>query len=296
VTRLPPNQEGASGFGFDALAARYEARSGLPAGVAARVARAVTEIATARRGDWLVELGPGTGEVGARLAQVWPGRYLALDLSLAMLAQFRRRAGPPAPHPGAVRWLQADAAASWPLGAPLRAVFCARAAHLLGAARLTEEVLARRHSRGTWLLLGRVERQPTSVRAGLRREMRRALAAAGREARDGAGSRRDLVARLEDFGGRPRPPREVAAWPVRERPRDALRAWRERPGLAGLAERDLPAQVKRELLAHLESWALRRFGDLDRETETTVRYELTAIELPGDRGRRSPRRPVKHYR
>jgi hypothetical protein len=267
-------------FGFDALAARYEARSGLPPGVAERVARALVEVAPARAEDWLLEVGAGTGEVGAQLERTWPGRYLALDLSLAMLAEFRRRPRPPGRRSQGSRSIQADAAAPWPLGGPLRLVFCARAAHLVGPGQLAEEVCRRLDRRGSWLVLGRVGRQPASVRATLRREMRRRLAAAGRPGRDGDSSLRDLLALLERLGGRLQERRVVAAWAVAERPRDALRAWRERAGLAGLAAGELPAADKRELLASLERWALRRFGDLDREFDAEERYELTAIELP----------------
>jgi SAM-dependent methyltransferase len=237
----------------------------------------VVEIAPARAEDWLLEVGAGTGEVGAPLARTWPGRYLALDLSLGMLAEFRRHRREARP----LRRVRADAAAPWPLAVPLRIVFCARAAHLVGAGRLAAEVSLRRHRRGTWLVLGRVGRQPTSVRATLRRELRRRLAEAGRPGRDGASSSVDLLALLERLGGRPQGSRVVASWPVEERPRDALRAWRERPGLAGLAESELPAAGKRALLEDLERWALGRFGDLDRPYASEERYELAMLELAG---------------
>jgi len=275
VTPAGATRGGAEAFGFDSLAGTYEARSGLPPGVAARVARAVSEIAAGAAGEWLVEVGAGTGEVGAHLAEVWGGRYLAFDLSLAMLLGFRRRARRAA---AGARLVQAEAGAGWPLGGPVRVVFCARAAHLIGAGHLAEEVRRRRGGRGIWLVVGRIERQATSVRTELRRELRRLLDERGLEARDGASSLREIVARLEGQGGSARPPRVAAVWPVGEQPRAALRAWRERPGLAG---GEVPLGAKAEVLAELERWAVSRFGDLDRESAAEERYELTSIEMPG---------------
>jgi hypothetical protein len=93
-----------------------------------------------------------------------------------MLAVFRRNFGA-----GARRALvRADAAAPWPLaGGRVKVVFVSRAAHLLPLALLVEETLRVASPRGALFVLGGVESDPESLRAVLRRQMRRLLAEHG---------------------------------------------------------------------------------------------------------------------
>lgn len=263
--------EGAArGFSFDLQADSFAERAGLEPREAAAVAAAVSGIVAGAAGV-LLEVGAGSGEIGAWLAAAPDRPYLGLDLSLPMLLRFSARL--PACH-----LIQADGGAGWPLPTGrVGAVFLSRAAHLLDSDRLAAEVRRTAHPRGAWLLLGRVRREPGSVRAALRREMRRLLAAAGVAGRSGEEAHDRLLAALAAGGALPLPPRVVTSWPVAERPAAALAAWRGKPGLAGVA---LSAALKEEVLVQLEAWARRRWANLDAAHETTERYELSGARLP----------------
>ncbi|HEX5499752.1 MAG TPA: hypothetical protein VFX03_11010, partial [Thermomicrobiales bacterium] len=60
---------------FDEQALLYDARAGLPPAAGAAVARAVLAAADAGPADLVVEIGAGTGEIGADLARL-AGRYV----------------------------------------------------------------------------------------------------------------------------------------------------------------------------------------------------------------------------
>jgi ubiquinone/menaquinone biosynthesis C-methylase UbiE len=76
---------------FDEQALDYDARAGLPATVGAAVAQGIVDRAGVLADDLVLELGAGTGEIGAHLARL-PIRYVGLDASAAMLQVFRAKA------------------------------------------------------------------------------------------------------------------------------------------------------------------------------------------------------------
>ena len=221
-------------------------------------------------GGLVLELGAGTGEIGAALA-ARGRRYIGLDSSLGMLRVFhgRRSRG---------LLIQADADRPWPVRAGCaRILFSSRAAHLLSEDRLVDEALRVAHPGGAVFVLGRVRREPESVRASLRREMRRLLAGHGIEGRGGEEARKRLVMAFATRGGWRLPTRTAASWPVRERAADSLASWRSKPGLAGTA---IPYDLQREVLDRLEAWARQTWGDLETYRDATESYELTAVRLP----------------
>ena len=96
---------------FDGQAAIFEERAGLPGDLSREIARAVLEIGEARPGDLIIEIGPGTGQVGQWFGS--PMYYLGLDFSAGMLREFQQRLRD---GPASNRMLiQVDANASWPL-------------------------------------------------------------------------------------------------------------------------------------------------------------------------------------
>jgi len=262
VDRLEP-------FGFDAQASSFGERTGLPPAAAAEVARQIRAATDLRGGDWVLELGAGTGEIGERLAGD-AGEYLGVDLSRPMLVVFRARAR-------RARLVQADANADWPVAdGCVRVVFLARTAHLLDEGHLARELGRVGRRDGAYLVLGAVRRDPTSVRARMRASMRELLAERGIPGRSGRASKEGLV---EALAARGAAPRSVAAarWRVRETPAASLRSWRQKPGLAG---RDVAVETKREVLDALEGWAAEHFGALDAEHEAEELFELTVVRVP----------------
>lgn len=270
---------------FDAQAAGYDRRAGLPPGVAAAVAAAVVEIAGCGPADLLVEVGAGTGQIGARLIAEAAGapasrrwRYAGLDLSLGMLAAFRGRLDEGSP----ALLLQADGTAPWPFrDRSARAVLSSRAIHHLDPEHAAAETARLAHPAGAVVLIGRVRRTEESVRTALRREMRRRLAAAGHAGRDAGGRRERFLAACCGRGAELIETRIVSGWTVTTSARRSLDAWAGKPGLAGT---DPPAAVKDRVLAELAEWAGTAFGGLDREHESEEAYVLEGARWPAGKG------------
>ena len=264
---------------FDRQAVDFDLRAGLDADVARRIAAAVAELAPARGA--LLDLGAGTGQFGEHLVRArgrrgrrGPCRYLGMDLSAAMLAVFRRKLG--AGGGGAL--VQADAAVPWPLATgSVGLVFVSRAAHLLPPATLVAETLRVAAPEGGVAVFGGVRSPAGSLRAVLRRQMRRLLAEHGFEGRDASAVQRRLTAALAKQGGEVLPVRTAASWQVVHRAGDALAAWRAKPGLGGRA---VTPQVQGAVLRGLESWIRKRYGGLDVSRHAVEHYELAAVRLP----------------
>ena len=254
---------------FDAQAAEFDRRAGFPEGECHAIAAAVLRLAGAGPGDRVVEIGAGTGMIGRWFPEA--AGYAGLDVSLGMLAVFRRRA-PRAPL------VQADGARAWPLpDGCARAIFSSRAIHLLPLELVAREVF-RVGSPGAVCVLGWVERRPESIKARMSREMQRRLRERGFPARS-AGSRRVLQA-LREGGASGLDKVVVASWPVRHTPRQSLDDWSSKEGLGGIV---LPAGVQDEVLRELAAWAEETFGGLDAGMETEDAYVLEGVRLP-DRG------------
>jgi SAM-dependent methyltransferase len=258
---------------FDGQAADFDLRAGLPAGAAPRIAAAVAELAPAGRGV-ILDLGAGTGQIGEHLAR-GRSRYLGIDVSGPMLAVFRRKLG--AGGYGAL--VRADAGAPWPIASGrVKLVFLSRAAHLLPPAVLVEETLRVASPEGALAVFGGVRSEPESLRAVLRREMRRLLAEHGVEARRASDSQHRLAEDLAAAGGgEVLPVRTAASWAVVHRAGDALAAWRAKSGLGGRA---VTPEVQERVLRRLEDWIRERYGSLDVARDAIERYELAAVRLP----------------
>ena len=258
---------------FDGQAAIFEQRAGLPGDLSLDIARAVLEIGEARPGDLIVEIGPGTGQVGQWFGP--PMRYLGLDFSAGMLREFHQRLRD---LPTCNRMLiQVDANASWPLrDNTAQVIFSSRALHLLEHEHVASEVF-RVARPGAALVIGRVERDPDSVRTRMAREMIERLRTHGFEGRRGEHQNRKLVESCVRRGAEILKPVSVANWNVSTSPRQSLDSWRCLKGLAGIP---VPTETRREILAELEEWAGKIYGGLDHQLESEETYMLKPLRLP----------------
>lgn len=258
---------------FDSQAPTFDARAGVPSDACRAIAASVLELGQLRDGDLLLEIGAGTGQLGGELLQGWPS-YVGLDLSGPMLDEFRARLAPL----DRAKLIQGDAAVAWPVASnSVGLVLGSRVLHLLPPAHVAAEALRVRGSRGLSLLVGRVRRDPESVRARMRRRMRELVAEAGFAvgARDRAVP--ELFERLALAKAEAIAERSVARWARSHSPRAALDSWRAHRALAGVS---LDAGVHERILAQLSDWAEATFGSLDASTISDEEYVLSGVRLP----------------
>lgn len=255
------------------LAGGPDLAGGLPRAAVERIAAAILSV-TRNPSGLLLDVGVGTGEIGACVARSAGLRYLALDLSLATLQRFEGRVAREGASASLVR---ADADRPWPVAeGRVQLFFLSRAAHLLRVGPLVTEVVRTAHPDGAWVVLGRIRREASSVRATLRRALHRLLSESNVDSVSGETAQHRLAAALAEHGGSSLPAQVVATWTAAESPAGALAVWREKPSLAGIP---LPAAVRKDVLDRLEAWARRRYGDLDTVRDTSESYEISAIRM-----------------
>lgn len=256
---------------FDGQASGYDERAGLPEPACREIARAVDRLGLVRPGDVVLDLGAGTGQIGRWLAEP-PARYVALDLSGPMLEVFRQRAEA---LPGPRVLLRADGSGRWPVAdGAVRVVFSSRAVHRMELENVLAETFRVASREGLTFLLGRVERDPESVKERMRSELHRLVARGGR---DGRGGRQRL---LEAFTGRGVTrvgPETVSQWEVSWSPRRSLESWTGKEELAGV---DLSPGDRRKVLDELGRWALQNVGDLDTVQASSESYVLDGVRIP----------------
>ena len=256
---------------FDGQAHIFDQRAGLLSGDSRQIAATVLELGRVGATDVVVEVGAGTGQIGAWLAA--SRRYVGFDLSDGMLRHFRARlSGRAAAHV----LVRADGNRGWPLAAgAARAIFSSRALHLLDGEHVADEVFRVATPAGATLIIGRIERAPESVRARLAREMRGMVRRHGFEPRGDQQHHRLTEACLQR-GAVTLEPVTAATWPVTASARQSLEAWRPLPGLGGV---EVPDEIRRAVLAELEAWAADVFGGLDQPFESQEAYVLKPLRL-----------------
>ncbi|MBV8299183.1 MAG: class I SAM-dependent methyltransferase [Candidatus Eremiobacteraeota bacterium] len=259
---------------FDRAAASYDERSGIPPERRAEIVRALAGLTRLAAGDVLLELGAGTGQLGACFPALGV-RYVGLDDSAPMLAEFERRR----PAGGApIELIQADVNVTWPVAsASVRAVFSSRAVHLFDLQHVVAETLRVARPAGATFVLGRVERDEHGLRSGLRREMRARLAVRGFAPRDGERRQRRILDAFRAGGATPLGPVIAASWSARSTAARVLEDWRAKPGLGGI---EPPDETKAAVLAELAERAAARFGSLDAQHDAEERYVLEGVALP----------------
>jgi SAM-dependent methyltransferase len=267
-----PGAPPAAGPGsFDAQAARYDARAGLPPTAGAAVARAIVDRAGLGAGDLVVELGAGTGEIGVHLARL-PVRYLGLDASSAMLAEFRVKAVASAPT-----LVVADGNARWPLPDGAAAVvFASRAVHLLDPGHVAAET-RRVCGRGGYLVLGRVLREPDGLKERLRRRRLDLLVDAGLAPRQGEAGTRRVVALCEAAGAASLGRQVVAEWTGAATPAAIIAGWEGQTRMGSVA---IDPATRARVLDAIRAWAQLALGDLDRPEAFRERYAIDIVRLP----------------
>jgi len=257
---------------FDHEAASYDKRSGIPVGKRSEIVLAFAALAKLAPNDVLLELGAGTGQLGACFPALGV-QYVGLDASAPMLEVFERQR----PAGDAIRLIEADVDVDWPVpSASVRAVFSSRAVHLFDLEHVVAETLRVAAKTGAAFVLGRVQREEHGIRSVMRRRMREMLVARGFVPRDGDGKQQRALEAFRARGATALGPITAARWPVRSSARAVLDAWDRKAGLGGC---EPPDAVKAAVLTDLTDWAAARFGSLDAPDEAEERYILEGVVL-----------------
>jgi ubiquinone/menaquinone biosynthesis C-methylase UbiE len=240
----------------------------------------VLEIAAAGPDDLLVELGAGTGEIGRHLID--SVRYVGIDRSGAMLELFGEKLA--GAGDARVRLSRADANRPWPVGEHSAAVVLAsRVGHLLDAEQLVAE-LQRVCRPGGYFLVGRVIRDPRSLKSRLRRQRRLLLRQQGVVPRDAEEATERAFGALVGRGAVRVEARSVTRWTTSASLREILDAW----GVVGaMGGKQLGASTRARVSAEVESWAARELGDPGEVAAWEEWYVLEGVRMPDQP--RSPR-------
>ena len=258
---------------FDSQADQFDQRAGLPADACSAIADAIREMVDDPPDSLLLEIGAGTGQIGQYLLRAMP-RYVGFDLSSPMLNVFRSRLGPGDKVPTLV---EADGNGPWPVAdGSTDVIFSSRALHLLDRDQIVRETLRVAAARGACLIVGRVRRDPESVSAQMRRQMRRFLSKAGIEGRSGEKNCQAVFDELCARGGRRMEPRVAATWRSEHSPLESIESWQGKEGLAGVT---VPNDIKYTVLERLRAWALDHFGDLRRSSAAEQSYVLEGVQI-----------------
>ncbi len=258
---------------FDEQATIFDQRAGLPVEYCRTIASAVVEIGQLAPGDLILEVGPGTGQISQWFSP--PIRYAGIDKSAGMLKLFQNRQDGGAINRVLVR---TDASQGWPIvSGAARVIFSSRAIHLLDQEHAASEVFRVAAPGGATLIVGRVDRDPESVRARMAREMNKGLRRHGYEAHRGEQRNQKLFESCHRRGAHVLETVTVTTWKVLASPRQSLDSWRCLKGLGGTA---VPAETKEQILAELEVWAGQVFGGLDEQFESEEAYTLRPLRIP----------------
>jgi ubiquinone/menaquinone biosynthesis C-methylase UbiE len=252
---------------FDRQAERFDRRAGLAQGVAREVASALVRTLSLRASDVVLEIGAGTGAIGCELLELAP-QYVGLDLSRQMLDVFRRKLT--CRKRGVL--VLGDANRLWPVrDATVAVVFASRAAHLLNGPHLIDEV--RRVCRaGGYLLIGRIEREPNSLRSRLRQERLR-LRSSMDSTRQQHGQ--GLLERAIDRGGTRVAKRTVATWSGVTTAERIISEWEH-----------MQSDVRE--MPELREWALRQLGGLHHAEPYTERYTFEGVQIGLQTSKKAP--------
>ncbi len=267
-----PGKAGGEPERFDRQARGFDRRAGLPADAASAVAHALLEIAAAGADDLLVELGAGTGEIGRHLIESI--RYIGIDRSRAMLElSHERLAGA---DDARVQLVRADADQPWPVDdASARVVFASRVGHLLDAEHLSAEL--RRVCRlGGYFLVGRVIRDPDSLKSRLRRQRGLLLRRQGVTPRDAEEATERVLGELVSGGAVRVHARSVATWTASATARQILGAWGTVGAMGG---KQLHTASGAKVLTEVQNWAARDLGGLDEVATWEERYVLQGVRM-----------------
>ena len=257
---------------YDAVAPNFDRLRGVPDGVAAAIRRAVLGAIRCAEQPRLLDLGAGSGRIGAAFAAAGD-RYIGVDLSFGMLRVFAARHDLPGTHVAAL--VQADGELLPFRDATFDAVLLMQ---VLNSAhdwrRLALEATRVLAPTGT-LIVGRTVAPEDGIDARMKLRLADLLDAMGAEARRKQPS--DSAMRWLERNCHETCITTAAAWTAQRTPR----AFLERHA-TGARFSVLPPSIKDVAMSRLRDWAVATFGSLDAVFVEPFRYDLMICRLhPG---------------
>jgi len=126
------------------------------------------------------------------------------------------------------------------------------------------------------LLIGRTRRDPEGFKERLRDRLHVALADRGLTPPNGRSATHRRLDQWVAAGATPILPVQAACWPTTGQPADVLRAWRNKPDLAGVPVAD---NVRNDILADLENWGSQEFDDSPQGLKTMETFMITGASV-----------------
>ena len=256
---------------FDQQAQAFDNRTGLTDPVAQAVAEKMCSLAGTNQSGQILELGAGTGEIGVHLAARSRG-YIGIDESQGMLKQFEKRLS----HSETARLVCSDANEAWPVPSGWAdIVFGSRVFHLLQSDHLVKETIRTARRGRAVFLLGRVVRDPDSVKSQMRTRMRHLLEQRDLAPRQSNRQLKQLTSALSEYGTRVEPI-TAASWETASKPAESIRSWSDKTTMGGIVP---PDKQKQLVLEELHEWAVDHYGSLDTSIVSRERYVLEGVNL-----------------
>jgi ubiquinone/menaquinone biosynthesis C-methylase UbiE len=244
---------------FDRVAESFEQHRPLPSHVPIAIRRALHEHAGIDGSARILEIGCGTGRIGAPFIAA-RDNYVGVDLSLPMLHEFQRKdLGPDA------RLVCADGCLLPFTDSSFRAVFMVHLSAVHNWRVLLSEARRVLEPDGV-LATGLIEGPPDGIDAAMRNRLNELIANAGITGRSpGRRAASDWLAakcsrHLSSV---------TAVWTVGRSPRQFLRR-----KLTGARFMSLAANVRQAALQSLADWAEQSIGPLDRATDERHHFSL----------------------
>jgi len=259
---------------FDNQAERYDSRVGLSPDICSAIAQKIVAIAQVQPNDLIVEIGAGTGIIGEWLIQS-SCQYLGLDISDGMLDIFRQKL-----HNQQQNWNLKQADANQVLPVPdssTKVIFSSRTIHLLELEHIVNESFRIADTQGAVFLIGKIQRQPDSVRETMRKKMRNLLQEHGLSQRQKEQKHSQLNDLFIERNSTKIEPIKVSSWQVTNTPQQSIDSWQQKQGLAGI---NPPIAVKESVLNELEVWAKTKFNSLETSIESEEAYIIEGFFIP----------------
>jgi hypothetical protein len=126
-------------------------------------------------------------------------------------------------------------------------------------------------------MLGRVSRDPESVKERLRRQRQHLLREVGIQPRQGEAGSRGVIERLVGAGWEDPGRQSVAAWSGTVSAGEVLAEW---DMLSRMGSVEVEAATRKQILDDIRGWAVHEFGDLDRQWPYREQYVLDIARQP----------------